>query len=205
MRIEYICLKLQVGNLFSIKIIIPRAIFLRQEHFNGKWASVLILKCHDWIFMSGSSSSLLTPISQMLILCTWPIVATQKKSWTDFFLIIQAIEVQFWEQVLVKMHFSSNDHRDLCWQILGLQSRIRKKKQKWRDQRWISQFSCLSLSILCHKSPIRSCAHYGVWFDRVNTKTRINEQLFSEVSGKGIKLVKKKKNMENWIVISAII
>ena len=115
------------------------------------------------------------------------------KIWTSVFFILQAIEVRFWEQVLVKMHFSSNDHRDLCWQILGLQFRIRKKKQKWRDQRWISQFSCLSLSILCHKSPIRSCPHYGVWFDRVNTKTRINEQLFSEVSGKGIKLRKKKR------------
>lgn len=125
------------------------------------------------------------------------------KIWTRFFFMLLAIEVQFREQDLVKMHFSSNDHRDLCWQILGQQFRTRKKKQKWRDQRWISQFSCLSLSILCHKSPISSCPHYGVWFGRVNTKTKINEQLFSEVSGKGINL--ERKNVENWIVISGII
>lgn len=71
--------------------------------------------------------------------------------------------------------------------------------------------SCLSLSIICHKSPVRSCPQYGVWFDRVNTKTRINEQLFSEVSGKGIKLRKKEKTLRGeldcdfWDHLTAVI
>lgn len=44
--------------------------------------------------------------------------------------VLEATEVGPWEHVLLRMRFfSNNDHRDLCWRVLGLQLRIRLKSK----------------------------------------------------------------------------